>query len=158
MIIGEIKRHLRDNSTIRVSRTLKDIAYKALKVRQISNNDEITNKEIAEIIGVTEKALSEAIEAVCEPYSLYDTFKPDNGDEFELIDQIKNNKDNDENWLEKIALNMAIDGLGEKEKEIISLRYYKGKTQVQVARQIGISQAQVSRIEKNALERIKKHL
>ena len=158
MIIGEIRRYLRDNSTLRVSRSLKDIAYKALKLKEMSNNDNLTNKEIAEMLGVKEADVDSALEAIIEPFSLYDSVYNDNGDSIVLLDQIRDEKNTEENWLEEIALIEAVKNLNEKEKSIIQMRYYHGKTQIEVAEEIGISQAQVSRIEKCALERIRKQI
>lgn len=158
MIIGEIRRYLRDNSTLRVSRSLKDIAYKALKLKEISNNENITNEEIATLLNLKKNDIDTALEAIIEPFSLYDSVYNDNGDSVVLLDQIKDEKNVEENWIEDIALLEALKTLNDKEKSIINMRYYQGKTQIEVADEIGISQAQVSRIEKCALDRIKKQI
>ncbi len=155
MIIGEIRRFLRDSSALRVSRTLKDIAYKALKIRENDTKKEYTNEEIAQILGVNLHDVDEAIKAVCEPCSIYEPVYNDNGESAVIMDQISDGKNTETVWVEDISLNEAISHLAPKEKDIINLRYYYGKTQMQVADKIGISQAQVSRIEKNALTSIK---
>ena len=157
MILGEIKRYLRDNSTLRVSRSIKDLAYKIFKVKNdmiTSNGIEPSDKEIATILGVTEFEVSNAIESLKEPMSMYEPIYNDGGDTIYVEDQI-GDKNDDKNWLESIMLKDAMKKLGNREKQILYSRFLKGKTQVEVAREIGISQAQVSRLEKNAIESIR---
>jgi len=158
MIIGEIRRYLRDNSTLRVSRSLKDIAYKALKLRELAGNDQLSNEQIATALGVGTRDVDMALEAVIEPFSLYDSIYNESGESVVLLDQICDDDSNEENWVEKIALTEAISNLNEKERSIVDMRYYQGKTQIEVAEEIGISQAQVSRIEKNAIEHMKRQI
>ncbi|MCL1913398.1 MAG: sigma-70 family RNA polymerase sigma factor [Eubacteriaceae bacterium] len=158
MIIGEIRRYLRDNSVLRVSRSLKDIAYKALKLKEMSGNEQMTNEQIALALGIDKKDVDIAIDATVEPYSLFESVYNESGENVVLLDQIKDEKSNEESWLEKIALVEAVSQLNEKEKSVVNMRYYQGKTQIEVAEEVGISQAQVSRIEKNAIERLKKHI
>jgi RNA polymerase sporulation-specific sigma factor len=158
MIIGEIRRYLRDNSTLRVSRSLKDIAYKALKLKELSGNDQLTNEQIAEALDLSKNEVDIALEAIIEPFSLYDSVYNESGESVVLLDQIKDEKSTEEGWLEKIALVEAIKNLNEKERSIVNMRYYMGKTQIEVAEEIGISQAQVSRIEKSALDHMKKQI
>lgn len=158
MVIGEIRRYLRDNSTLRVSRSLKDIAYKALKLKEISGNDQLSNEQIAQMLDVRTSDVDMALDAIVEPFSLFDNIYNDSGESVVLLDQIKDEKSNEENWLEKIALIEAVKSLNQKERAIVDMRYYQGKTQIEVAEEIGISQAQVSRIEKSAIEHIKKQI
>lgn len=158
MIIGEIKRYLRDNGTLRVSRSLKDIAYRAMKLKDASDNPSITNEQIARQMGLTEKEVNEALDSLIEPYSLYDTVYNDSGDSIVLLDQIMDDNNCEVKWVENISLTEAIKSLNAKEKDIINMRYYQGKTQIEVGSEIGISQAQVSRIEKSAIDRIKKQI
>ncbi len=158
MIIGEIKRYLRDNGTLRVSRSLKDIAYKAMKIKDASDNPSISNEQIAREMGLTEKEVNEALDALIEPCSIYDTVYNDSGDSIVLLDQITDDDNCELKWVENISLNEAIKSLNSKEKDIIDMRYYQGKTQIEVGSEIGISQAQVSRIEKSAIDRIKKQI
>lgn len=155
MIIGELRRYLRDNGTIRVSRSLKDTAYRALKIKEENKNREVSNTEIASKLGIKEKDLNFAMDSIVKPYSLYDKMYNDNGDSLYLIDQIGDEKNIEENWTEKLSIKDAVNKLKGREKEIILMRFYKGKTQIEVANEIGISQAQVSRLEKNALRKIK---
>lgn len=161
MIQGELKRYLRDYNTIRVSRSLKDIAYKAIYAREsISKN---TNKEpsiaeISEIIGVPKEDIAMALDAVQAPVSLYDPVYTDGGDALYVMDQISDKKNKEEKWIEQISLNEAMKRLPKREKNIIDLRFYEGRTQMEVAKEIGISQAQVSRLEKNALKTMKNYL
>lgn len=157
MIIGEIKRHLRDNNSIRVSRSLRDIAYRAMQIKeqmQIENNLEPTIEETANILNVSKETLVIALESVVDPISLYEPVFSDGADTIYVMDQI-GDKNEDINWLEEIALKESLKNLDEREKRILALRFFKGKTQVEVANEIGISQAQVSRLEKNVLDRIK---
>ena len=152
MIIGEIRRFLRDNNSIRVSRSMRDTAYKAMQVKEQLTNEnqrEPTIDQIAEAMGRSKEDVVFALEAIVEPVSLYEPVY--------VMDQIGDTTD-DKTWLEEIALRESIEKLGEREKKILSLRYMAGKTQMEVAQEIGISQAQVSRLEKSALERIKKQI
>ena len=161
MIIGEIRRYLRDNNTIRVSRSLRDLAYKALQAREILTKKllrEPTTEDIAKEISEPVEAVSKALEAIVEPVSLYDSVFNDGEDSIFVIDQVSDHSVDDEIWLEDIALREAMKRLGGREKRIIDLRFYNGKTQMEIAEEIGISQAQVSRLEKGALERIKKQM
>lgn len=168
MIIGEVRRYLRDNNTIRVSRSMRDLAYKALNAKEALTKAmfrEPTLSDIREYLSKngeehTEKELSEALEAITEPVSLYDPVYSDSGtsDAIYVMDQIRDNESTDDNWLEDIALGEALKRLNTREQRIIAMRFYKGKTQMEIAEEIGISQAQVSRLEKNALERIKKNI
>ena len=161
MIIGEIRRYLRDNNPIRVSRSLKDIAYKALQVRErlVRNNaKEPTVSEIAKELKLDVEDVVMALDAIQDPISLFDPVYQYNGDAIFVMDQVQDKKDTDENWLQEIALKEAIKKLNSREKLVLDLRFYKGRTQIEVADEIGISQAQVSRIEKNALKNMKKYI
>ncbi len=161
MIIGEIRRYLRDNNSIRVSRSVRDLAYKALQAKELLTKTllrEPTIEEIAKEVGEAEDAVSHAMEAIVEPVSLYDSVFNDGGDSIYVIDQISDHSVDDEIWLEDIALREAMKKLGKREKKIIDMRFFNGKTQMEIADEIGISQAQVSRLEKGALERIKKQI
>ena len=158
MIIGEIRRYLRDNNSIRVSRSLRDIAYKAMQVKeQITsrNGRDATVSEISNELGIKREEVVVALEAITMPVSLYDPVFSDGNDTIYVMDQI-GDKNDDNNWLEEIALKQAIEELNEREKKILTLRFFLGKTQMEVASKIGISQAQVSRLEKGALDKIKK--
>ena len=160
MISGELRRYLRDNNPIRVSRSLRDMAYKAMQAKEQLTHEflkEPTIDEIAKLVGVRKEEIVLALESISEPVSLYEPVFSDAGDTINVMDQI-GDKNDDKNWLEEIALREAISQLGEREKRILHLRFFKGKTQVEVADEIGISQAQVSRLEKGALVRIKKHI
>lgn len=160
MIIGEIRRYLRDNNSVRVSRSLKDIAYKAMQVKERLTSEtsrEPTIEEIAKALELPKQDVVLALEAIVDPVSLYEPIYSDGGDTIYVMDQI-GDKNDDSNWLEEISLKEAIKNLGSREKKILSLRFFGGKTQVEVANEIGISQAQVSRLEKNALDRIKNQL
>lgn len=161
MIIGEIKRFLRDNNSIRVSRSLRDIAYRALKAREELTKDRIDEpklEEIAEKLDVKLKDVAIALDAISAPISLGDPVYNDGDDTIYLMDQVSDNKNSEEIWLENINLKDALSKLNPREKEIVMLRYYIGKTQMEVSHEIGISQAQVSRLEKNALENIRKKI
>lgn len=161
MIIGEIRRYLRDNNPIRVSRSLKDIAYKALQVREKlirTNSKEPPISEIAKELDMEVESVVMALDAIQDPISLFDPVYQDNGDAIFVMDQVQDKKDTDENWLEEIALKEAIKKLSSREKLVLDLRFYKGRTQIEVADEIGISQAQVSRIEKNALKNMRKYI
>jgi len=159
MIIGEIRRYLRDNNSIRVSRSLRDIAYKALQARDqlVSKHlKEPTIMEISKELNMPKEEVVFALDAIQEPISLFEPIYHDSGDAIFVMDQVKDEKSEDEVWLEEIALREAIDKLNKREKLILNLRFYEGKTQMEVADEIGISQAQVSRLEKNALRQMRK--
>lgn len=161
MIIGEIRRYLRDNNSIRVSRSLRDIAYKALHAREQlinRNSKEPTIYEIAEELGLPKEDVVFALEAIQEPVSLFEPIFHDSGDAIFVMDQVKDEKAKDEIWLREIALREAMGKLNSREKQILNLRFYEGKTQMEVAEEIGISQAQVSRLEKNALRQMRKYI
>lgn len=160
MIIGEIRRHLRDYNAVRVSRSLRDMAYRAMQVKEkltIENNREPTVEEIAKVLELPKESVVIALEAIVEPVSLYEPVFSDGTDTIYVMDQLGDLND-DRHWLNEIALKEAISSLEEREKTILSLRFFKGKTQTEVAEEIGISQAQVSRLEKAALAKIKKEL
>jgi len=161
MIIGEIRRYLRDNNSIRVSRSLRDTAYKAMQVKErlVSENlKEPTIEEIAKEMEVRKEDVVLALEAIVEPVSLFEpAYSDGGGDTIFVMDQV-GDKQSDKDWLDEISLKEAIENLGEREKKILSLRFFVGKTQMEVAQEIGISQAQVSRLEKSALSRIKKQI
>ena len=157
MIIGEIRRYLRDNNSIRVSRSIKDTAYKAMQVKErltSKNQKEPTVQEIAKELEIPVEDVVIALESIVSPISLYDPVYSDGGDTIYVLDQVGDNND-DRNWLDEIALKEAIKNLSEREKHILSLRFMQGKTQMEVSEEIGISQAQVSRLEKSALQRIR---
>lgn len=161
MILGEIRRFLRDDSQIRVSRSLKDLAYKAIKVKEqlsVGAEAEPTPKEVAKELGVPEKAVVEALDAIVSPISLYEPVYNDAGDSIYVFDQISDKENTDEKWITNIAIEEAMQKLSPREKRILALRYYTCKTQTEVSEEIGISQAQISRLEKNALEKIRKEL
>lgn len=161
MIIGEIRRYLRDNNPIRVSRSLRDIAYKALQVRdQLTNlhSREPTVEEISQELGVPKEDVVLALDAIQDPVSLFEPIYHDGGDPIYVMDQISDDKHKDAQWVEEIALKEAMKRLNEREKMILSMRFYEGKTQVEVAEEIGISQAQVSRLEKAAIHQMQKHV
>ena len=160
MILGEIKRHIRDSGQIRVSRSLRDLAYRAMQAKEqliAEKKREPTIEEIAALIECKREDVVIALEAITEPISLYEPVFSEGGDTIYVMDQI-GDKNDDTNWLEEIALKEAIAGLGSREKRILNLRFFQGKTQVEVANEIGISQAQVSRLEKGALNKIKKQI
>ena len=159
MICGEIRRYLRDNSAIRVSRSVRDTAYRVLQCKErllAELGREATQEELAKAMDLPPAAVSEAMDAISAPISLYEPVHSEGGDPLLVMDQISDPRSSDERWLEELALKDAMASLGEREKAILSLRYYDGKTQVEVANAIGISQAQVSRLEKGALNRLKK--
>ncbi len=161
MIIGEIRRYLRDNNTIRVSRSLKDIAYKALHTKEkliAVNSNEPTVSEIAKEMGVPKEDVVAALNAIAEPVSLFEPVYHDTGEAVYVMDQVKDTKNTDENWLRDIAIDEAMRHLSKREKEILTLRFFAGRTQTEVANEIGISQAQVSRLEKSALSHMKKYM
>ncbi|WP_018132776.1 RNA polymerase sporulation sigma factor SigG [Effusibacillus pohliae] len=161
MIIGEIRRYLRDNNPIRVSRSLRDIAYKALQVR-----DQLTNKnlrepsinEISEAMEVPKEDVVFALDAIQDPVSLFEPIYHDGGDPIYVMDQISDEKNQDSQWVEEIAILEAMQKLNEREKRILSMRFFEGKTQMEVAEEIGISQAQVSRLEKAAISHMQKYI
>ena len=160
MIEGEVKRHIRDSGQIRVSRSLRDTAYKAMQAKEKLTAElkrDPTIDEIAEKVGCKREDVVIALEAVSEPISLYEPVFSESGDTVYVMDQIGDNND-DNNWLDEIALKDAISALGSREKKILNLRFLQGKTQVEVAEEIGISQAQVSRLEKSALRKIKNEI
>ncbi len=161
MIIGEIRRYLRDNNALRVSRSLRDIAYKALAVKErlvSENSKEPTTADIAKELGLKVEAVERALDAIMDPVSLNEPLYHDSGDAVFVMDQVKDEGNTDEHWLEEIALKEAVKKLSEREQSIISMRFFQGKTQMEIASEIGISQAQVSRLEKNAVNHMKKHL
>ena len=161
MIIGEIRRYLRDNNAIRISRSMRDLAYRSLQAREeIMREKECdpTVDEIALRIGEKKESVVRAMEAIIEPISLYEPVFNDNGDSMYVMDQLSDSNSSDEIWRENIALKEALQNLNERERTIIILRYYKNNTQMEIAEVIGISQAQVSRLEKGALEHMRKHM
>jgi RNA polymerase sporulation-specific sigma factor len=160
MILGEIRRYLRDNNAIRVSRSLRDTAYKAMQMKERLTGEtgkEPTVDQIAKELEMPKEDVVLALEAIVEPVSLYEPAYADGGDTIFVMDQV-GDKQSDKDWLDEISLREAIMNLGEREKKILSLRFFVGKTQMEVAEEIGISQAQVSRLEKSAMSRIKKQL
>ena len=161
MIIGEIRRYLRDNSPIRVSRSLRDTAYRVLQAREQlmgQKQSEPTAEEIAGLLGIKREDVVISMDAISEPMSLYEPIYNAAGDAVYVMDQISDTRNTDENWLEQIALNEAVKRLSSRERHILALRYCDGKTQMEVSAEIGISQAQVSRLEKNAIGQIKKSM
>ena len=161
MIIGEIRRYLRDNNSIRVSRSLRDIAYRAIYAKETymkTNLREPTIAEIASEIGINKEMIVYAMDAIQNPVSLFEPVYTEGGDTLYVMDQISDKKNKEETWVENLSLREAINRLNKRERHIIDLRFYEGKTQMEVAQEIGISQAQVSRLEKGALERIKKQI
>ncbi|MGI5850547.1 MAG: RNA polymerase sporulation sigma factor SigG [Clostridiales bacterium] len=161
MIIGEIRRYLRDNNSIRVSRSLRDIAYKALQVRDQlinKNSKEPTVTEIAKELNISREEVVFALDAIQDPISLFEPIYNDGGDAIYVMDQVSDEKNLDDTWLEGIALREAMSKLNQREKLILTLRFFEGRTQMEVADEIGISQAQVSRLEKTALNHMRKHI
>lgn len=161
MIIGEVRRHLRDNSAVRVSRSIRDTAYRALRAKEeltVKLDREPTVTELAENMGVPREEVVIAMEAIVDPLSFSEPVYNDGGDAILVMDQISSPRDSDENWIDEIMLKDAIHRLSERERYILSLRFIKGHTQTEVAEEIGISQAQVSRLEKSALNEIKRQL
>ena len=161
MIIGEIRRYLRDNSSIRVSRSMRDTAYKVMQAREklmAQSQREPTVDQIAQALGIPREDVVFAMDAIVEPVSLYDPIYEHGGDTICVMDQVSDNRNTDENWLEHIALKEALKRLGKRERRILALRFYEGKTQMEVSSEVGISQAQVSRLEKNALNTIRKNI
>jgi RNA polymerase sporulation-specific sigma factor len=161
MIAGEVRRYLRDNSAIRVSRSIRDVAYRVLQTKEamlLRLGREPSLEEIAQELDLPREDVSEALDAVCAPVSLYDPVYADGGDPLTVMDQVRDTKNTDESWMERITLHEAFRNLGEREKQILSLRFYDGKTQMEVAGLVGISQAQVSRLEKSAIGAMRKSI
>lgn len=161
MIIGEIRRYLRDNSAIRVSRSLRDTAYKAIYAREgyiRRHMKEPTVQELADEIGLSKEDVVFALDAIQSPMSLQEPVYSDGGDTLYVMDQVSDKKNKEENWVEELSLEAAMERLNERERYIIRLRFFEGKTQMEVADEIGISQAQVSRLEKNALKIMRRYL
>lgn len=161
MIVGEIRRYLRDNSSMRVSRSMRDTAYKVLQAKEkfmAEHQREPTMEEIAKMLDLKREDVVFAMDAIMDPVSLYEPIYSDGGDAICVMDQVKDSKNTDESWLERIALKEAISHLSVRERHILSLRFFEGKTQMEVSSEIGISQAQVSRLEKNAIWKIRKSL
>ena len=162
MIIGEIRRYLRDNNSIRVSRSLRDIAYKALQAKDHlihKNSKEPTITEIADLLELPKEEVVFALEAIQEPISLFEPIYQDGGgDAIYVVDQVKDEKEEDEKWIRNIALKEALNKLNPREREILNLKFFEGKNQMEVAEEIGISQAQVSRLEKSALKQMRKYI
>ena len=159
MIAGEVRRYLRDNSAIRVSRSIRDVAYRVLQCKEamlLRLGREPTLDEIAKELELPPEEVSQALDAVCAPVSLYDPVYADGGDPLTVMDQVRDTKNTEHNWMEHIALRDAFQALGDREKQILSLRFYDGKTQMEVANVLGISQAQVSRLEKGAIGAMRK--
>ena len=161
MIVGEIRRYLRDNSAIRVSRSMRDTAYRVLQAKEKlmgSTQKEPTVEEIAKELDIPREEVVFALDAIVAPVSLYEPIYSDSGDAICVIDQVSDTKNTDESWLEQIALKDAIGHLTDRERRILTMRFCEGKTQMEVSDEVGISQAQVSRLEKNAIKQIKKDL
>lgn len=161
MIIGEIRRYLRDNSAVRVSRSMRDTAYKVLQAKEkfmAEQQREPSVDEIAKLLDIKREDVVFALDAIVDPVSLYEPVYDHGGDTICVMDQVKDSKNTDESWLEQIALKEAIAHLSERERHILNLRFFEGKTQMEVSAEVGISQAQVSRLEKNAINQIKKSL
>lgn len=161
MILGEVKRYLRDNNSIRVSRSLRDTAYKAIYARENlmkKNMKEPTIMEIADEVGLSKEEITYAMDAIQTPMSLYEPVYTDGGDPLYVMDQISDKKNREENWIEQLSLNEAMKRLPDRERNIIRMRFYEGRTQTEVAEEVGISQAQVSRLEKNALKTMRSYL
>ena len=161
MILGEVRRYLRDNNSIRVSRSLRDTAYKALSARELltkRNLREPTIMEIADEVGISKEEITYAMDAIQSPVSLYEPVYTDGGDPLYVMDQISDKKNREENWVEQLSLSEAMKRLPARERRIIDMRFFEGKPQTEVAGEVGISQAQVSRLEKNALKAMKSYL
>ncbi len=161
MIIGEIRRYLRDNNSIRISRSVRDLAYRALQAREELTRErecEPSIEEIADKLGVEREPLLRAMEAISPPISLYEPVYNESGDAIYVMDQLSDTSAADEHWIEHVALRDAMKKLSERERKIIEMRFYSGKTQMEIAESIGISQAQVSRLEKGALERMRREI
>ena len=161
MIAGEIRRYLRDNSSVRVSRSMRDTAYRALQVKErltAETQREPDAGEIAKELGISRQEVFFALDAISEPISIYEPIFSDGGESICVMDQIGDTRNTDDTWIEQISLSEAVSSLEERERRILALRFFDGKTQMEVAGEIGISQAQVSRLEKNALGSIKKSI
>ena len=161
MILGEVRRYLRDNNSIRVSRSLRDTAYKAIYAKEKlmkKNLKEPTIMEIADEVGISKEEIAYALDAIQSPVSLYEPIYTDGGDPLYVMDQISDKKNREENWVEQLSLSEAMKRLPERERHIIDMRFFEGKTQTEVAEEVGISQAQVSRLEKNALKSMRNYL
>lgn len=161
MIIGEIRRYLRDNNSIRVSRSLRDIAYKAIYAKENLTKQTLREPTIEEIeteIGIPKEEIIQALDAIQSPVSLYDPVYTEGGDTLYVMDQISDKKNKEDNWVQELSLSEAMKKLTERQNRIISMRFFQGKTQMEVAQEIGISQAQVSRLEKTALKSMKNYL
>ena len=161
MIVGEIRRYLRDNSAVRVSRSMRDTAYKILQAKEAyitKHQREPSIEELAKLLDLKREEVVFALDAIVDPVSLYEPIYSDGGDAICVMDQVRDSKNTDETWLEQIALREAMDRLSDREKRILSLRFFEGKTQMEVSSRIGISQAQISRLEKNAIKKIKRDL
>ena len=159
MIAGEVRRYLRDNSAIRVSRSIRDVAYRVLQCKEamlLRLGREPSLEEVAKELQLPTEDVAEALDAVCAPVSLHDPVYSDGGDPLTVMDQVCDTRNTDENWMERISLRTAFQALGSREKQILSLRFYDGKTQMEVAGALGISQAQVSRLEKSAISSMRK--
>ncbi len=159
MIAGEVRRYLRDNSAIRVSRSIRDVAYRVLQCKEAMQSAlgrEPTLEEIAGELSLSHQEVSQALDAVCAPVSLYDPVYTDGGDPLTVMDQVRDSKNTEEGWMEHITLRLAFQALQPREKQILTLRFYDGKTQMEVAARLGISQAQVSRLEKGAIGTLRK--
>ena len=159
MIAGEVRRYLRDNSAIRVSRSIRDVAYRVLQCKEAMMTRmgrEPTLEEISKELEISPEEISQALDAVCAPVSLFDPVYSDGGDPLTVMDQVRDTKNTELNWMEHITLRTAFGNLGDREKQILSLRFYDGKTQMEVAGSLGISQAQVSRLEKSAISAMRK--
>lgn len=161
MIIGELRRYLRDSGSVRVSRSIRDLAYKALQVReelQAERDGEPAAEDIAKRLGETREAVTRALEAIAQPMSIYEPVYTEGGDSLYVIDQLSDGREGDEKWLESIALRQALDHLNDRERTIIDMRYFGNRTQTEIASRIGISQAQVSRLEKGALKKMRRQM
>ena len=161
MIVGEIRRYLRDNSAVRVSRSMRDTAYKVLQAKEAyvaEHQREPSVEEIAKLLDLKREEVVFALDAIVDPVSLYEPVYSDGGDTICVMDQVKDSKNTDEMWVERIALGQAVSRLSDRERKILALRFFQGKTQMEVSAEIGISQAQVSRLEKNALRQIRKEM
>ncbi len=160
MILGEIKRYLRDGNSLRVSRSIRDAAYRILKVRESleERDEEATIERIAEVLRVQEREVVYALDAISDPVSLYEPVYNKSGDTLQLLDQLFDETQSEELWTERVALKDAISRLAERERKILTLRYYEGKTQTEISAEVGISQAQVSRLEKNAIGALRKEI
>ena len=161
MIAGEVRRYLRDNSVIRVSRSVRDVAYRVLQCKEallLKLGREPSLEEISQELSLSIEQISQALDAVCAPVSLYDPVFADGSDPLTVMDQVRDHKNTDENWMEHITLQNAFRSLSDREKQILSLRFYDGKTQMEVAQIVGISQAQVSRLEKGAINAMRKSI